>query len=282
MKSTWVIVALPFILGGCLPLSVSIVSTAISGISYVASGKSTSDHVLSAAVEKDCALTRPIFGDPVCRDIGPNGEGATASVVVDYYPGDQDDWMQTKDRLTLDQGALDMETVDNGPAQLAIILPFLNTAPKVETSGVSVTSKAVRLSPTTRRLPVAFASDGWQPPSPSARIMIEPAQQSDISAKERGFRARDAQADPSVAESGRYVIIGSFRDKARADVLAGRHGAQAPKILVATVKGQDWYRVAMGPFTPDEAMRIKHDLGSVGGITPWMIRLSTPTLLAQL
>ncbi|NQW10839.1 MAG: SPOR domain-containing protein [Alphaproteobacteria bacterium] len=281
MKPILAVAALPLLLGGCLPLPISIVSTALSGISYMASGKSTSDHLLSATVEKDCALTRPIFGDPVCREIGPNGEGATVSVVEAYYPGDQDDWSQLE-RAALNTGALDLDKVDHGPAQIAIFLPFANTAPTIKADGVTVTSGVVRPSPDTRRLPVAFSSGDWQPPSRAGGVAIAPLQKLEIIAQERDVRGHDVRAEALFAESGRYVIIGSFRDIARAEVLAGRHGAQLPKILAATVEGRDWYRVAMGPFTASEALLIKRGLGPVDGVIPWTIQLHTPTLLAQL
>lgn len=279
MKKVLMIAAAPLLLGGCLPLPVSIVSTAISSVSYVASGKSTSDHVLSAAVEQDCALTRPIFGDPVCREIGPNGEGATPAVTVAYYPGDQDDWMPSDERATLDKrGALDMTTVDDGPAQVAIALPFINSAPKIENDTVEVTAVAVRPVPGARRVPVAFSSGEWIPPLPTERIVIAPLQEEvgpDVSEK----------AVPTVtglAESGRYLIIGSFRDIVRAETLAGRHDTRAPKILTAEVEGRTWYRVALGPFDRRDMERTKHSLGTVGGVIPWAIRLRAPTLLAQL
>lgn len=279
MNRIWMIAAAPLLLGGCLPLPVSIVSTAFSGVSYIASGKSTSDHVLSAAVNQDCALTRPIFGDPVCREIGPNGEGATPAVTVAYYPGDQDDWMQSEEREKLeDRGVLDMTTIDEGAAQVAIILPFINSAPKIEDDAVEVTAAAVRPAPGARRVPVAFSSDEWNPPRPTERIAI---------ASLRDAVVPDDAGDgvsnvTGLAESGRYLIIGSFRDIVRAETLAGRHDARAPKILTAKVEGRTWYRVALGPFNAPEMERTKHAMGTVGGVIPWAIKLRAPTLLAQL
>ena len=90
MRGKWAIAALPLALGGCLPLPITIATASFSGVSYLASGKSTTDHVLSATFEKDCALTRPVLGEPVCRDLGPNGEGGTSAMVVANYPGDRD------------------------------------------------------------------------------------------------------------------------------------------------------------------------------------------------
>ncbi len=54
---------------GCAPVppAIMLASQAIDGISYLATGKSGSDHALSAALEEDCALFRVLMGDAVCR-----------------------------------------------------------------------------------------------------------------------------------------------------------------------------------------------------------------------
>lgn len=53
---------------GCaLPPAVTIASFAADGVSYVATGKSVTDHGISAATGHDCALLRPVLNDkPVC------------------------------------------------------------------------------------------------------------------------------------------------------------------------------------------------------------------------
>jgi SPOR domain len=57
------------LLGGCaLPPAVTLASLAADGVSYAASGKSVSDHGISAATGNDCALMRPVFtGKAMCQ-----------------------------------------------------------------------------------------------------------------------------------------------------------------------------------------------------------------------
>ena len=63
---------LPLFLAGCaLPPVISVASLALSGASYATTGKSTSDHALSAIVGEDCALHRAVGDDDICD---PNGE----------------------------------------------------------------------------------------------------------------------------------------------------------------------------------------------------------------
>jgi len=53
---------------GCaaLPASVQMASLALDGISFVVSKKSVTDHVVSIAMQKDCALWRGLTEDQLC------------------------------------------------------------------------------------------------------------------------------------------------------------------------------------------------------------------------
>jgi hypothetical protein len=71
MRSAWAIVAC-FGLAGCvMPPVVSYASLAMDGISYATTGKSVSDHALSAATDQDCAVWRAVSEqeiEAVCQD----------------------------------------------------------------------------------------------------------------------------------------------------------------------------------------------------------------------
>jgi len=78
----WLVLALlPLCAGGCaLPAGVVIASYAADGVSYIATGKSVTDHGLSAGTGHDCALLRPIFHQkPIC-DTTPTEQGKTVVV----------------------------------------------------------------------------------------------------------------------------------------------------------------------------------------------------------
>ena len=60
---------LPLMTAACgVPLAVTAVSYGADGASLVATGKSTTDHLISMSSEKDCALFRMAQGKPVCMD----------------------------------------------------------------------------------------------------------------------------------------------------------------------------------------------------------------------
>lgn len=71
MRTIWWLVPtllLTLLAAGCvLPPAVTIASFAADGVSYAATGKSVTDHGISAATGHDCALLRPVLDDkPVC------------------------------------------------------------------------------------------------------------------------------------------------------------------------------------------------------------------------
>jgi hypothetical protein len=64
----------PFLVAGCaLPPAVMVASLAADGVSYAATGKSTTDHAISAIAEEDCALLRVVKEESVCKPDGTNG-----------------------------------------------------------------------------------------------------------------------------------------------------------------------------------------------------------------
>lgn len=55
-------------LSGCAPVinPVTVVSLIFDGISYATTGKGPTDHVISGVTDRDCAMYRTLFDEPVC------------------------------------------------------------------------------------------------------------------------------------------------------------------------------------------------------------------------
>ena len=70
------------LLAGCaaIPPAVSVATWAIEGTSLAFSGKSVSDHAISAVARKDCAMWRILKGEPVCEDHPAENGPARAAV----------------------------------------------------------------------------------------------------------------------------------------------------------------------------------------------------------
>ena len=67
MRFIWMSAVLLSLSGCALPVAVSIASLALDAGSYLASGKTVSDHGLSLVMNKDCALLRVVEG-PICQE----------------------------------------------------------------------------------------------------------------------------------------------------------------------------------------------------------------------
>lgn len=284
MKRIFAIVALPALLGGCLPLPVTIATTAISGVSFLTTGKTSTDHVLSAAVDQDCTLSRPIFGEEVCRDIDPNSPQAYERVIVAAHPGDRDDGGF---RSTLDpELRLGAMRVD-GPQEPTVLVaaslaPAMPARAPIETPGLQTESEeAVRMAaPAATVSQELTVSPGLAAPLPVARPEIVRA------SLDRTATRASAPIDPwtpplpssrrTSEQGGHYVVIGSLRDGARAALLASRFADLRPEIRRVSVDGQIWNRVVLGPYASQEARHVTADLGVIDGRQPWVARLAEP------
>ncbi len=86
-------VGLCTMLAGCLPFVPPVMSAAslgVSGFSVLTTGKSTSDHIVSAANGQNCALHRLLYLNPICREYND----ADIKIKVTYptsFPGDHAD-----------------------------------------------------------------------------------------------------------------------------------------------------------------------------------------------
>lgn len=59
-------------LSGCivaLPPAVQMASLALDGVSYLATGKSVTDHAISTVTAQDCAMLRALKGDTICVEV---------------------------------------------------------------------------------------------------------------------------------------------------------------------------------------------------------------------
>lgn len=72
--------AMVVLLGGCsVSPTVDAVSWTVDGVSFLLTGKSMTDHAMSAAAGKDCAMTRVVKGDTACL---PNDEDVAGDRLV--------------------------------------------------------------------------------------------------------------------------------------------------------------------------------------------------------
>lgn len=63
-----VALGLPLLTGGCAGAALTAVSYGADGVSYVETGKSTTDHFVSMVSKKDCAFWRIVRNQQICRE----------------------------------------------------------------------------------------------------------------------------------------------------------------------------------------------------------------------
>jgi hypothetical protein len=102
----------PLLAGCAVPPAVTIVSLVADGVSYAATGKSTTDHAISAVAGQDCALLRAAQDKAICD---PDGDVLVELVGAERSDQDwtdpNDSHLRNNGGETIWQSAREIETV---------------------------------------------------------------------------------------------------------------------------------------------------------------------------
>lgn len=108
------VVSLALLVSGCgLPPAIVAFTYAMDGLSYASSGKSVSDHALSAAIDQDCSMFRAIQGEEICRDELPAQQDVAIAAIADI-PEEAED------------GPIEAFGIAVGPDHLSLAAPSTN------------------------------------------------------------------------------------------------------------------------------------------------------------
>lgn len=254
LRRSAAVVAVPILLGGCaLPLPVKIASWAIDGISYVATQKSVTDHGISLAMEKDCALLRGVTEGQVCREGEPEIAVALAKL---------------KERADADEAARIAEADRVGedlPEDMVLELADFESASGPDQAEPTAAEQSVAQAPVSE-------APGVEAPAP---VIAEAVVARSV---EETTPAADAIERRSVAVAmaegaNLFYVIGSFSSQANAQRLASRHDALAPSVMPIRIKKRHVYRVLVGPYRKDEMRDAGRRLNSAGVRHAWGIRV---------
>ncbi len=98
MRRIW-LTSLLVLLGGCaVPPAIQMASLVADGFSYVATGKSVTDHGISMVAGEDCAVFRAVKDEAICRE-----EGQDSAAMAFAPAGEEED---LADHATADDDAL--------------------------------------------------------------------------------------------------------------------------------------------------------------------------------
>lgn len=272
MKRWLMFGALPFVVVGCIPvipLPISIVNSGLSGLSLLATGKSTTDHVISAANGQDCVMHRMAFGDEICKPyvVGQYKPEITYS---SYFPGDGDQDPETEGAHYYfthenDTNLAEVpEKVEKKQSVDRFLIPS-PTKPIRIVSRISAGLGEVRSMPSDNSGVADFES--WRRPEALiSAYTVELPSPSETRASEASVIGWDVGLKD---EGVRFLALGSFRSVDRASQLAKRFASLSPRIMTVEVDGRTWRRVAVGPMSETAVRKLQLSHARIDGRDTW-------------
>ena len=143
----------------------------------------------------------------------------------------------------------------------------------------SARERAVEKAPAEATLARPADATPAAPPAanPVISVPVVPGSLAALAATAPAAQKATTEAAPPKAKAlvsgrkARYVVIGSFRRRALAEVVQRERQSWSPDILPAEVKGKAYHRVVLGPFDPAEAKQVREAVAAQGIKDPWTL-----------
>lgn len=259
-------------LSGCaLPPALVIASYAADGVLLATSGKTSTDHMLSMAEKRDCAMWRVVKNEAICQDFADGkdpyddwrdpGEVQVAIETTDAgFPADLNEDIRRRDQAVQQAQIARQQKAER--IQLA-----------QASAGQPVTSARDIVGPSNRIM--SDVSSAPLPPIAAVPAAAEPAPLTAAPVQQVApVQAAPVAATPApvrtVAAKGKggatYVVLGSYKVEENAKRVVRQHQALKPAMKTVTVRGERYIRVVAGPYKPAEAAAIRQRLKSQDGI----------------
>ncbi|MDH3240135.1 MAG: hypothetical protein OEO83_05660 [Alphaproteobacteria bacterium] len=242
------ILFVPFLLAGCaaaLPPQLALVSQAADGVAYVFTGKSGTDHLVSAAFRRDCAVIRMVQGEAICKARREDTELGQAEIqIYGGHPG----------------AALDAPAAGDQTVALASVAP--GPPPAARTAA----DDAAPVPPTS---PVALLPSG---PARPASVPDAPTRR-DTRADRVPEPAPKAKPAPQARHTDSYyVVVGEYRNWSRALDRAGRQIVGIAAIVSRRDGGGKRHRVMLGPYRLAAARETRGKLAAGDAKVAWLVK----------
>lgn len=265
MKRLVTLGAVPLLLAGCvpvIPLPISIVTSGLSGVSFLTTGKSTTDHVISAANKQDCVMHRVAFGEEVCREYAA-GEYRPVTEYTGHFPGDLeqaepqaapvDFWADKQDTNTA-------ELPEEAPKKVDPLM--LSSLARSDRESDVISMDLGKLEAMSEGIGSDLQEASWQrpiTPIPVESSVLPPLPET---------RPSDATAVGATRDL-RFLSLGSFRSTKRANDLVQRYAHLSPTVMTVEVRGVTWQRVAVGPMGKPAVERLRRSNPKIDGRDTW-------------
>lgn len=305
------VVAAPLALGACGgPIEFTVAKMAGDLISYVTTGKSTTDHAVSFVAEQDCALHRPLFDEDICSDEEAILVEGPATLAVRGEPDVKKEIRAARPEIYAVNAPSENWSKPNASKAVskAVITADLPPRVDIEVSDLPAPTpaKPVEVASASEQFdanePVASAADlGPLDPQAEANAAVagyvadeQPATEAPVAETvtaalvdstimsddvERMAKPVDAKVDGDALAGdvlaaplpGDYVVLASFADEIRAQKALEIYHEYQPRLLNAMVKGRDYLRVAVGPLSPEHANDLRLLAAKKGIKDPWIV-----------
>jgi hypothetical protein len=274
MLRRWMPLAVFIPLSGCvLPPALAVASYAADGVLLLASGKTSTDHLLSMAEKRDCAVWRVVKSQPVCQDFADGrdpyqewrdpGEVQVAVQSTDAgFPADLGEDMRRRD-----QAMRDAQVAREQKAQRIQLAQLGGGQPVTSARDVVGPSNRTMSDVSSAPLPaMAVPSAPAAQPAPATPTAAQPVAPVPVVATQAPANKQvPAVTAARTNTSGRtYVVLGSYKVEENAKRVARQHQALKPTMQTVTVRGERYVRVVAGPYSAAEAAAVKERLKNQG------------------
>jgi hypothetical protein len=264
------------------PPALTIASLALSGVSFVQTGKTLPDHALSSVAQRDCQMFRATRGEQICQvdtTLGLDGPIAVAIAPTDATGAP---WPDDITALPAPLEPLPEPTAAPiQPVVVASLAPIPVPVPVMAPALPSPSGSTLDQAPDAPLVAAPIDEIPQTTTAPARESAVAPDVAGQIAATESRdteTQARSSARDAQRVESARHLVVGSFRDRARANAHIARLGDDDLGVLTSEVKGRIQYRVVTGPYAASDLAAAKREFATRGIKGAWPIKLrDTPS-----
>jgi hypothetical protein len=252
------------------PPIITIASFALSGVSFMQTGKTLPDHVMSSVAQRDCKMFRATRGELIFQV--DTALSLDKPIFLAAVPAGTA-WPEEITALPASLAPISEATA--APIQPVVVASLAPTsvptpvnAPALSSLSGAAFDKAPgappRAAPVDELIPPASAKirDISVAPKVAHQIVA-------IATREIQLHARGPALEVQQSVSSPHLVVGSFCDRARATAHIARLGDNGLRVLTSEVKGRVQHRVVVGPY-PAAAKRNFAARGIKGA---WPIKL---------
>ncbi|MEQ8392876.1 MAG: SPOR domain-containing protein [Thalassospira sp.] len=300
MKKILVVLA-PLALSACGgPIELTVAKLAGDLISYVTTGKSTTDHAVSFVAEQDCALHRPFMDEDICKDDDLILAEEPAALADLGAPEIKKEIRAARPEIyAVNAPAENWSRPENGAAKVIVKTDLPPRAPVAETKAVEVAAATEQFgaedlgaygtevsnvpdpqgeadAAIAGYVPDAKIVPKKQPETVTAALVDATVMTDDV---DQLVTPIDVKTDGdglagdvlSTPLPGDYVVLASFSNQVRAQKALALYEEYQPRLLDAKVDGQAYLRVAVGPLSAQHAHDLRLLAAKKGIKDPWIV-----------